>query len=85
MHSNPDIILGSFNCPQHQSGKNCLIAFKKFNKFFLMQCLFLGGDFNCPGIDWGSGDLTELYISASFRESLIVLSQDFLLEQIVTA
>jgi len=46
--------------------------------------LILGGDFNCPGIDWGSGDLTESYISVSFRESLIVLSQDFLLEQIVT-
>jgi len=40
---------------------------------------FVGG-----GIDWGSGDLTESYLSASFKESLIILSQDFLLEQIVT-
>ena len=42
--------------------------------------LILGGDFNSPGIDWSSGCLTESYLPAAFRESLILLSQDFLLE-----
>ena len=46
--------------------------------------LILGGDFNSPEIDWSSGCLTESYLPAAFRESLILLSQDFLLEQIVT-
>ena len=46
--------------------------------------LILGGDFNSPGIYWSSGCLTESYFPAAFRESLILLSQDFLLEQIVS-
>ena len=44
---------------------------------------FLGGDFNCPGIDWQSGTLTDLYLPCCFREKLISLSQEAQLEQIV--
>jgi len=44
--------------------------------------LILGGEFNSPGIDWSSGCLTESYLTASFRESLLLLFQDFQLEQI---
>ena len=45
--------------------------------------LLLGGDFNCPGIDWCTYNLTESYLSGLFRESLIEFAQDSLLEQIV--
>jgi len=45
--------------------------------------LILGGDFNCPGIDWSTGNLTESYLPAHFREFLLEFVQDFLLEQIV--
>ena len=45
--------------------------------------LLLGGDFNCPGIDWRTGNLTESYLPLLFRESLIEFAQDFLLEQII--
>ena len=45
--------------------------------------LLLGGDFNCPGIDWGTSSLTELYLLILFRESLVQFAHDFLLEQII--
>ena len=45
--------------------------------------LLLEGDFNCPGIDWRTCNLTESYLPGLFRESLIEFAQDFLLEQIV--
>ena len=45
--------------------------------------IFLGGDFNCPGINWQSGTLTDSYLPCCFREKLISLSQDAQLEQIV--
>jgi len=45
--------------------------------------LILGGDFNCPGIDWSTRNFTESCLPAHFRESLLEFAQDFLLEQIV--
>ena len=45
--------------------------------------LLLGGDFNCPGIDWSTGNLIESYLPLIFRKSLIEFAQDFLLEQII--
>ena len=44
----------------------------------------MGGDFNCPGIEWSTGSLTDSYLPVNFRESLIVFAQDFFLEQIIT-
>jgi len=34
--------------------------------------IYLGEDFNCPGIDWLSGDLTESYFSTVFCEKLML-------------
>jgi len=44
--------------------------------------IYLGGDFNCPRIDWISGGLsrlTESYVATVFHEKLIAVLQDFLL------
>ena len=30
--------------------------------------IILGGDFNCPGIDWEHGTLTESFISCHFHQ-----------------
>ena len=43
----------------------------------------MGGNFNCPGIGWSTGNLIDSYSPASFHKSLIEFVQDFLLEQIV--
>ena len=45
--------------------------------------IVLGGDFNCPGVDWSSGSLMDSYVTSTFRESLITLAHDFMLEQTV--
>ena len=46
--------------------------------------ILLGGDFNYPGIDWSTSVLTDSYLIRSFRESLVSLAHDFLLEQVNT-
>ena len=43
----------------------------------------LGGDFNCPGVDWSSGSLMDSYVTSTFQESLITVAHDFMLEQTV--
>jgi len=46
--------------------------------------IILGGDFNCPGINWQNGTLLDSYVSCQFREKLISLSQNNCLFQVVT-
>jgi len=36
--------------------------------------IILGGDFNCPGIDWENSTLTDSYVSCQFCEKLIDFS-----------
>jgi len=50
---------------------------------FPKSIILLGGDFNCPGIEWLSVTLTDPYVPKCFRESLIMFSQECLLDQIV--
>jgi len=33
--------------------------------------ILLGGDFNCPGINWSDGTLLESYLPAATREALL--------------
>ena len=40
-------------------------------------------DFNCPGIDWLHNSLTDSYMSVSFREKLVTISDDMFLDQVV--
>ena len=46
--------------------------------------LFLGGDFNTPGIDWHHKTSLNSYVPASFRKKLLQIADDSHLEQLVT-
>jgi len=46
--------------------------------------IILGGDFNCPEVEWVSGSLVDSYITANFHKSLITFAHNSMLEQIVT-
>ena len=48
-----------------------------------MAKIFLGGDFNSPGINWSDGTLSDFYVSISFREKIIDIIEEFHLEQLV--
>ena len=45
--------------------------------------IIIGGDFNSPGINWSNKSLITSYISRQFRETLITLADEFMLEQII--
>ena len=89
LHTNnkKDLIFGSFYCPPNSPASVldelytsiCLIKSK-----FPASIIYLGGDFNCPGIDWAHGCLTDSYISASFRERLVTISNNLFLDQVIT-
>ena len=80
------MLLGSFYCPPQSpvsvwDDLACCVG--QLRQQFPGTTLLLGGDFNCPGIDWNTGNLIDSYLPAPFRESLIEFAQDFLLEQVV--
>ena len=45
--------------------------------------LLLGGDFNCPGIEWHHKTL-DSYVPVSLRVKLLEVAEDFHFEQLVT-
>ena len=64
-----DVILGSFYTPPHSPESiwddlaQCLSQIRlKFPK----ATILLGGDFDCPGIDWSTSMLTDSYLTRSF-------------------
>ena len=85
--SNSDIIFGSFYRPPN-SPTTALNDLNDSLRFIRLKfpCVknILGGDFNCPGIDWHTGTLTDSYVSVSLRESLMELADDYQLQQTVT-
>jgi len=74
LQNHPNIILGSFYCPPHSPVSIWEEYIQQIQQIFPDTVLILGGDFNSPGIDWSSGCLTESYLTATFRESLFLLS-----------
>lgn len=78
-HKYCSIILGLFYCPSQSATSvwddlaHCVCQLRQIPDISLL----LGGDFNCPGIDWCTVNLTELSLPLLFQE------QDFLLEQII--
>jgi len=84
LQNHPNIILGSFYCLLHSPVSIWGRTFQMYPTNSANVSWYSTHDFNSPGIDWSSGCLTESYLTATFRESLLLLSQDFLLEQIVT-
>ena len=82
-----DLIVGSFYCPPNSSPTvldNLSSSIADIKSKYPHSKILLGGDFNCPGIDWEHGTLTESYRSHSFREKLLEFVQDFQLDQLVT-
>ena len=84
--NNKDIIIGSFYCPPHSH----IETLDKFNtsithvkSTYPHVQLLIGGDLNCPGVDWSDGSLINSYIPAPFHERLIEIADDLNLDQIV--
>ena len=87
LRNNNDLIVGSFYCPPNSPPTlldNLSSSIADIKSKYLHSKILLGGDFNCPGIDWEHGTLTESYLSHSFREKLLEFVQDFQLDQLVT-
>ena len=84
--SNSNIIVGSFYCPPHSPPtiwEDLTACVSKIQQQFPESVILLGGDFNCPGIEWFSVTLTDSYVPKCFRESLIMFSQECLLNRTV--
>ena len=80
------MLLSSFYCPPQSPVSvwdDLAGCVSQLRQQFPGTTLLLGGDFNYLGIDWNTGNLTDSYLPASFRKSLIKFAQDFLLEQVV--
>ena len=87
INNSKDIILGSFYCPPNSTTSTLdelHVSICEIKSKYPSAIIYLGGDFNCPGIDWTHGDIIDSYIPICFREKLITLSQDHLLTQVVT-
>ena len=85
--SNNDVILGSFYRPPSSPTSalddlNDSLGHIKLQ--FPSTNIILGGDFNCPGIDWHTETLTDSYVSTLLRETLIEIVDDYQLQQVVT-
>ena len=81
------VILGSFYNPPNSPANiwdELSLCVQQIQEQFPDAILLLGGDFNCPGIEWPTGSLTDSYLPVNVRESLIAFAQDFFLEQIIT-
>ena len=63
------MILGSFYCPSQSPVSvwdDLALCVCQLRQKLLDIPLLLGGDFNCPGIDWGIRGLTESYLPLLF-------------------
>ena len=65
------------------------LCFRGFTKFEVKSAyptakIFLGGKFNSPGIHWSNSSITDSYVSTSCREKLIVVSEEFYQEKLVS-
>ena len=81
-----DIVLGCIYCPSmaHISVLEDLQnSLHEVKSAYPTAKIFLGGDFNSPGINSSSGSIANSHVSASFRKKLFEVSQEFHLEQLV--
>lgn len=81
------IVVGSFYGPPHSPDSlldDLLLSIAEIKHKFPHTQIILGGDFNCPGIDWEHGTILDSYVSHRFREKLISLVQDTQMYQVVT-
>jgi len=64
-HEHSSVILGSFYCPPQSPVRiwdNLAHCVSQIGHKFPDTALLLGGDFNCPGINWSTGNLTDISI-----------------------
>lgn len=64
------MVIGSFYGPPHSPDillDDLLVSIATIKHHFQ---IILGGDFNCPGIDWEHGTLLDFYVSHKFQEKL---------------
>ena len=81
------IILGSFYRPPHSPDSipgELSVSMSHIRSQFPSSKIVLGGDFNCPGIDWLGHILLDSYVPISLRERLIRFLDDFHSTPIVT-
>ena len=87
LNKNSDVIVGSVYLPPHSADtvlddlQSCFVEIKQ--RYPSAQ-IILGGDLNCPGIDWEHGTLTDSYVPQHYRDKLITLIQDTQMSQLVT-
>jgi len=87
LSTGPPIIVGSFYRPPNSAVSvldDLSASLSYIKSHYPSSRIILGGDFNCPGIDWSSSCLTESYVSTVMRERLIRLSNDFQIQQLIT-
>jgi len=81
------IVIGSFYGPPQSADvllDDLQSSIADVKQKFPHSQIILGGDFNCPGINWQNGTLLNLYVSCHFQEKLIPLSQNNCYFQVVT-
>ena len=84
--NNKDIIIGLFYCPPHSHVETLdkLYTFViHIKSTYPYAQLFIGVDFNCPGVNWSDVSLINSYVPAPFRERLIEITDDLHLDQII--
>ena len=67
------IMLGSFYCTPNSPAsiwKDLTRSISEIQLCFPNDEIILGGNFNCPGIDWSLGNFIDSYICKNFHESL---------------
>ena len=87
LRNHEDLIVGSFYCPPTSSllvFEDLSLDIANIKQNYPHSKIILGGDFNCPGIDWEHGILMESYISQSFRRKFLEIIQNTQIEQLVT-
>ena len=86
MKHGQDIILGCFYCPLPAPISvfdDLQTSLHDIKSAYPTSKIILGRDFNSPVIKWSDGTLSESYVSVSFRERLIEVTDEFHLEQLV--
>ena len=71
LDKNNDFIVGSFYCPPHSSDTildNLQSSIDTIKQKYPHTQIILGGDFNCPGIDWENSTLINSYVSCPLLE-----------------
>ena len=84
LHSNKQVIVGVFYSPQAtiESYTELRLSLTKLREKFPNTPIFLGGDFNLPGIDWNTYTHIPMKVKKGQSELLLEIAHDFHLEQL---